>query len=264
MVKMKVIFDKEKAKELKEEYLKQLGSLNCNGFKKIKSVKYFNLKDDTISYLKRKYEVEEYGLKSLGDTIGLTYTQIRRYFKYLNVKLRTGRSITTKRMSKFRSEKAIKEKTFVDWTVRFKGFSKGVAGYYLRKDNKYCWLRSTWEFIYAKWLDKNNIIWDVECKLFKMKDGTNYRPDFFIFDDQKKLIGINEIKGYNKERSYKVDLLKQQLKDENIIVSIVENILPYIEKGLNYHKELRQWKKIRLSEQQLKELQSKKTKMSMI
>ena len=34
---------------------------------------------------------------------------------------------------------------------------------------KNVWLRSSWEYIYAKWLDSKNILWDIECQMYNVK-----------------------------------------------------------------------------------------------
>ena len=41
------------------------------------------------------------------------------------------------------------------------------------------WMRSTWEVAYAKWLDKQNIKWLYESKVFDLGNCT-YTPDFYL------------------------------------------------------------------------------------
>ncbi len=66
------------------------------------------------------------------------------------------------------------------------------------------WLRSTWEFEVAKYLDSNSIKWDYEVTHYKLKGNRTYRPDFFIYDDNNEFKKIIEVKGYwyknNKEK----------------------------------------------------------------
>jgi len=85
--------------------------------------------------------------------------------------------------------------------------------------------RSNWEIIIAKNLDKNNIKWQYEPKIFNLGDGDAYAPDFYLPELDKWL----EIKGFMYDHSRKKiqkfiqqqpnflllnDL--QQIKDEDI------------------------------------------------
>lgn len=105
---------------------------------------------------------------------------------------------------------------------RSKGRGKG--SYY-----KEYWLRSSWETKVAEYLDRNNIIWKYEVQCFKLNDNQTYRPDFFIYDNEK-LVKIIEVKGYwyknNKEKfenfKKKFDITielwdKEKLKKLNLI-----------------------------------------------
>lgn len=66
-------------------------------------------------------------------------------------------------------------------------------------------MRSTWEILYAKYLDKNNIKWLYESKRFYFKDCT-YCPDFYLPDQDLYI----EIKGYWRENTKKrFDLFKK-------------------------------------------------------
>lgn len=51
--------------------------------------------------------------------------------------------------------------------------------------------RSSYELAYAKYLDKNNILWYYEYKTFDLGDIT-YTPDFFLVKENKFI----EVKGY--------------------------------------------------------------------
>ena len=59
-------------------------------------------------------------------------------------------------------------------------------------------LKGSWELLFAKWLDANNISWQHECKSFEYEwNGKRlYFPDFYIPD----LNLYVEIKGYETER----------------------------------------------------------------
>ena len=52
-------------------------------------------------------------------------------------------------------------------------------------------MRSSWEILYAKYLDKNKIKWEYESKQFDLGKLT-YRPDFYL----PKTDTYIEIKGY--------------------------------------------------------------------
>ena len=64
---------------------------------------------------------------------------------------------------------------------------RGYAGYYKEK-----YLRSSYEYVFARILDYDNIEWDYEVERYKLKERT-YIPDFFIYRDGK-LIHVVEVK----------------------------------------------------------------------
>jgi hypothetical protein len=85
-----------------------------------------------------------------------------------------------------------------------KGKNKGRIPSFSGKRIKYkdiCF-RSSWEAIYAKYLDKNNIKWLYETKVFDL-ENTTYRPDFYLPETDEYI----EIKGY----WYKTSLIKFKL-----------------------------------------------------
>jgi hypothetical protein len=55
--------------------------------------------------------------------------------------------------------------------------------------------RSSWEKLFAEWLDKNKIIWEYELMAYPLSNGYTYRPDFFTTNT------IYEIKGYKHKIS---------------------------------------------------------------
>ena len=76
---------------------------------------------------------------------------------------------------------------------------RGYCGWYVNKDGKRIFLRSKKEYIYATYLDKNNQHFLMEKTIFII-DGINYKPDFFIYDENyKKLLKIVEVKPSRKE-----------------------------------------------------------------
>jgi len=78
------------------------------------------------------------------------------------------------------------------------------------------WFRSNWEVAYAKYLDKNNIIWQYESKTFNL-GNTTYTPDFYL--PEKNL--YIEVKGYATDLfKNKMKLFKSQFK--NVKIAIID------------------------------------------
>jgi endogenous inhibitor of DNA gyrase (YacG/DUF329 family) len=71
--------------------------------------------------------------------------------------------------------------------------NRGYAGFY-----RGYYLRSSYEYAYAKYLDFNSIPWSYEEKVFNI-GFKQYKPDFFFNDISGKIIKIVEIKSRNKE-----------------------------------------------------------------
>jgi hypothetical protein len=185
------------------------------------------------------------GLKSIGKIIELSPTRVRTLFSILGIEINKGQNVVYKRTKELRS--ANLKQMYCDRTGWFKTFerktnktARGIQGYYFNiSKNKYVWLRSTYEYIYAKWLDKQGIEWDVEKETFLL-DKTTYRPDFFLYEDST-LTKIVEIKGYWSRGIVKTEELSKKLK---INVILIRDIQPYIE--TNYKKETLLWKSQRL------------------
>lgn len=203
-------------------------------------------------YIKRKYN-EGYGFKIIARWLGLSYTKTRTLIiSYLKIKTRKGYNISTNITRKFRSDRVKRDKNpFYKWPEKKPFISKssrtGIQGYYLRKNGEYVWLRSTWEYIYAKWLDEKNIEWEYEIKTYKLSNGESYRPDFFIVEnDENYIVEIKGSKYY--DRSYKIELFKQEYK--NIKIVVIRDIKLYT--CIGYKKELKKWKNIKLSKKELK------------
>lgn len=77
--------------------------------------------------------------------------------------------------------------------------------------------RSNWEVECAKVLDKNNILWEYEPKVFRLNSKTFYIPDFYLIELNVWL----EVKGYLSEKSeYKIKLF--QKKHALIVLNKVE------------------------------------------
>lgn len=188
-----------------------------------------------------------YGFKLIAKRLNLSYTQCRRLImEHLKIETRKGLSVVTEPLRKRRIEIATEIGNFREWPKlrpqMQKENSRGIQGYYWNKSfSKWVWLRSSYEYIYAKWLDSKNIIWNSEVKYFSLEDGRKYLPDFFIYEDNKETIKyLVEIKSdykiYNRE--------KQEFFTEFPIITIRE-IRLFLPSGSSYMKELRLWKKIR-------------------
>jgi hypothetical protein len=152
-----------------------------------------------IENLNFLYFVKGMGFKLLSSSLGnISYTRLRTVFSHLGIERRTGHSCVTDGLKKIRSERAKKNNPWTDWTQKYKDKDAvnkhHLGGWYFNKSKeKFVWLRSSWEFGYAKWLDERLVDWDVECRSYLLSDGKYYRPDFFIFE-RNKLSKIVEIK----------------------------------------------------------------------
>ncbi len=211
--------------------------------KKRKGVVLTKEEETAKKYLKEKYN-EGYGTSTLAQSIGITKSVCRvLLLNWWGIRMRKGRDVVTGIVRKFRSERVSGEKNpWYDWPSKHKIHnSRGIQGWYLRQNGTYVWLRSTWEYIYAKWLEENNIEWEYEVNVFELDDGGRYLPDFFIYKNHK-LDHVVEIKGFNKDSRYKSGLLEAQYKIKVVLIESVKNYCK------DYQKELKEWKRIRLSE----------------
>lgn len=227
------------------------GKFKVGYFKINESIKKDGRFQDLYNWLYEKYVTEGRGLKSMIKDYNLSvgYSFLRRLIVFFGFELHSNK-IANNFLKKRRSE--IAHLNYVNKIGFFKegiqekihhfSLSRGIQGYYWNgSKNKYVWLRSSWEFIYAKWLNsQNNVVWDVECEQYKLSDNTSYRPDFFIFSNSGEIEKIVEIKGYWKDKSYKVDKLKDEY---GLPVILIEDIKPYCEVSLS--KEIKTWKVIR-------------------
>ena len=200
--------------EIDQKFIDILVELRKNNYGK--NLKYQEQAPLELSdYLENLYFKQEYGIKILARAFGICYSGMRNsLIKYMNRPIRAGRNVTTNRVRKFRSERIMGEKNpWYDWPNQSKNpieNSKGIQGYYKKKNGELVWLRSSWEYIYAKWLDKQNINWKIEEKVYVLSNKERYRPDFFIYNDKNQLQYIVEIKGYYKNRINKYELFKKE------------------------------------------------------
>ena len=78
------------------------------------------------------------------------------------------------------------------------------------------YLKSTLEYIYARYLDYMGISWEYEVKTFYLSTGGSYKPDFVLSDGS-----YVEVKGgFN----YKIDLprIKSFEKEYGVTVKIIQ------------------------------------------
>lgn len=205
-----------------------------------------------------QYYDSGYGFKSIASNLGISYTNCRNLLqKYLDVTTRKGKNVITPVLKKMRSENATGEKSnWFDWTNRKPWMqektTRSIQGFYKRKNGEYIWLRSTYEYIYAKWLDERNFLWDVEQISYPLKNGERYRPDFFIYSKTNELQTVVEIKSdyYYENKAYKYFMFKEEYPKINS--SIIFDINVFTKKG--YHQEIKQWKLERLSKAKLEAL----------
>ncbi len=206
--------------------------------------------------LEQKYN-EGYGFKLIVkniDMAGFTYTRCRKVLKDLGIKLRTGCNIITDNLKKVRSENAKRIGNFNNWAVLkpdlIKNNKKFIGGYYFNDfKNKYVYLRSSWEYAYAVWLDKQNIEWDTEVQQYELGDGKKYLPDFFIYENNN-LIKIVEIKStfyYTSEDRMKKFYKFQELNKDLFQIELINKLEDILK--LNNHRSKsalsKEWKKKR-------------------
>ena len=217
-----------------------------------KKDKYTKIKEDTryldlYNFLKHEYIDKEQGIKYLikYKNLNISYSIFRKLIISSGLGLHPANVITNhlRNIRSINANKQLAERSgFFSHEVQKRTHSKirGLQGYYYNSTlNKYVWLRSTWEYIYAKWLNAHNIKWDVECKTFILSKES-YRPDFFIFDDENNLISIVEVKGFWKNRLHKYYELRELHPELNL--SLITDISSYTE---NYKKDINVWKTLR-------------------
>lgn len=248
--------DKGKKKVIPEEFVKEYEEYASKRFAEIgnsarASNKRMFLLDNVSRVFPTEYRfVKEHisslyeegnGLKRIAKMVGLTCTRTRTLFRILGIEINKGTDVVYEKTRQIRSDNL--KKMYENRTGWFRTFerktnktSRGIQGYYYNKSrSKFVWLRSTYEYVYAKWLDKQGVDWDVEQQTFEL-EGTTYRPDFFIYEDGV-LVKIVEIKGYWARGTKKTYELSAKL---DIDVVLIRNIKPYCDKP--YKKELLEWK----------------------
>lgn len=94
--------------------------------------------------------------------------------------------------------------------------NRGYGGFY-----KDFYLRSSYEYAYAVYLDHFSIPWSYEDQVFNI-DGKSYKPDFFFYNQYGNLEKIVEIKSRNKKAKEKaLHLLKTIEKNYQIKTELI-------------------------------------------
>ena len=157
--------DKEIVAYVKEQleqhyYANPKGRVTSKGYEFTEGYDTVDLKE-SLAYL---YHVDGLGYKMIVKTLGIdkcSYSSLRTLFRKLDIKARTGTNIVTKKLKQMRSENAQGAKNpWHDWPEKkteMHSYSKRyLGGYYFSKSrNKDVYLRSSWEYAYANWLDQN-------------------------------------------------------------------------------------------------------------
>lgn len=111
--------------------------------------------------------------------------------------------------------------------------NRGYAGYY-----KGFYLRSSYEYAYAIYLDYHKVNWTYEAKTFDIGYKI-YKPDFFIFDQNGSLLKVVEIKSRNREAKKSAMMALERIKTlhgiDSDLISYEEllNIYEYLPFSLN-------------------------------
>lgn len=111
--------------------------------------------------------------------------------------------------------------------------SKGKWIYQCKNGNS-IYMRSAYELMFAEILDNRNVIWKYEPKIFKLKDGVRYKPDFLINNDE-----WYEVKGLITESAKNKMSLFKSLGYKLILITLED-----IEKEhpLTYYKFTKEYK----------------------
>ena len=131
----------------------------------------------------------------------------------------------------------------------YKG-GRGYCGYYTTHFGKKIYLRSTQEFVYAKYLDSIGVYYLTENIIYEI-DGKNYKPDFFIYDGMfDKLDKIVEIKYTNGEKAEYQKMYSIFFENIGIKYEVISrcDIKDFIRMGIVTKDDINQWKKTFISQ----------------
>ena len=77
------------------------------------------------------------------------------------------------------------------------------------------YLRSSYEYVFVKICECQQVRYTVEEKLYTFEDGTSYKPDFHIYDTtNNNLLRIVEIKSNKPDRLILAEKTKKKMSDE--------------------------------------------------
>lgn len=117
--------------------------------------------------------------------------------------------------------------------------NRGYAGFY-----KGFYLRSSYEYAYAVYLDQFNITWSFETQVFEV-NGKFYKPDFFFFDKDGNLEKIVEIKSRNKKEielaNEKLNYIKAQYSISTELISYKELLRIYKDMPVSLNSVIESW-----------------------
>ena len=116
--------------------------------------------------------------------------------------------------------------------------NRGYSGYY-----NGVYLRSSYEYAYAKYLDYQNIEWRYEDQEFNLLDGT-YLPDFFVYKNGE-LQFIAEVKSGEKREIQRAIIrlneLKKQFQIESKLILFKDLKELYKDMPFKLHKVIQEW-----------------------
>lgn len=207
-----------------------------------------------IANLQHLYHDCGIGFKLLSCEFGnVSYTRLRTIFQTLGIEKRNGTSCVTEGLKKVRSERARKNNPWTDWPSKHLDKDKvnkhHLGGWYFNKSkNKYVWLRSSWEYGYATWLDSQKLTWDAEVRSYLLSDGRYYRPDFFVFVNNC-LNHVIEVKArWSNGSLERIDKFEQFRREYPAIVAklVTDELFELV--GKKQAEVLEEWKKVRVLE----------------
>lgn len=254
--------------ELDRKKLEELGRLMDDVcFTKVSTIKNYKKHGTIVEYAVDKehlkynrfetlmnelYVEKQYGLKLLSKHCGsdfVTYSRLRAIVKNMGI-LRTGRVVVTNKVKEVRSKNVQGENNpWFNWPENIKmkdsHHKHHLCGHFIDSRGQSHYLRSSYEYAYAKYLDDEGVDFAVESKAFLLSDGRRYRPDFFLFKDGK-LNKVVEVKArYLEGSSLRIDKFNM-FKEEypGILSEIIygSNLFEIV--GKSYGTVLREWKNI--------------------
>ena len=196
----------------------------------------FNCNELYIKYIENNLSINK-----IAKIYNCSFETIRRALHKFNISVRTkedGTRLFTKSnyFSKLRSKQSIGDKNNMfgktnKWghhtdsaKEKIRNTHSGInnpmfgkpspKGAGIAKKSKYknILFRSSYEVLFAKWLDNNNIKWQYESKTFNLGDST-YTPDFYLIEFNLYI----EVKGYWREiAKRKFKLFEQKFSGERI------------------------------------------------